>query len=273
MRFQLTRSRGAWRLTLTEPDRQALFQLTRSRGAWRSRLTAIDELKDISTHTLTWSVTGWKIPWYLENWISTHTLTWSVTGRKVSWLYPQQISTHTLTWSVTEYWNLTPNNIEFQLTRSRGAWLDYYTQPIQLYIISTHTLTWSVTKTILQFLDFQSISTHTLTWSVTAIFHIRQESYTFQLTRSRGAWQRGVNCRNTLGHFNSHAHVERDTCIYNVMDKIKISTHTLTWSVTHHLFAFYYITLISTHTLTWSVTLDVVYIWCLLNVMRTYFFI
>lgn len=30
---------------------------------------------------------------------------------------------------------------------------------------------------------------------------------------------------------------------------------------------------ISTHTLTWSVTLDVVYIWCLLNVMRTYFFI
>lgn len=30
---------------------------------------------------------------------------------------------------------------------------------------------------------------------------------------------------------------------------------------------------ISTHTLTWSVTLDVVYIWCLLNVMRTYCFI
>lgn len=31
--------------------------------------------------------------------------------------------------------------------------------------------------------------------------------------------------------------------------------------------------IISTHTLTWSVTLDVVYIWCLLNVMRTYCFI
>ena len=30
---------------------------------------------------------------------------------------------------------------------------------------------------------------------------------------------------------------------------------------------------ISTHTLTWSVTLDVVYIWCLLHMMRTYFFI
>ena len=52
-------------------------------------------------------------------------------------------------------------------------------------------------------------------------------------------------------NFNSHAHVERDKLdIKPVIDK-----------------------LISTHTLTWSVTLDVVYIWCLLNVMRTYFFI
>ena len=51
--------------------------------------------------------------------------------------------------------------------------------------------------------------------------------------------------------FNSHAHVERDgaTAVFDTS-------------------AF-----ISTHTLTWSVTLDVVYIWCLLNVMRTYFFI
>ena len=52
-------------------------------------------------------------------------------------------------------------------------------------------------------------------------------------------------------HFNSHAHVERDPV--SVRPAITNS--------------------ISTHTLTWSVTLDVVYIWCLLNVMRTYFFI
>ena len=51
--------------------------------------------------------------------------------------------------------------------------------------------------------------------------------------------------------FNSHAHVERDRVILAISLQI----------------------LISTHTLTWSVTLDVVYIWCLLNVMRTYFFI
>ena len=52
-------------------------------------------------------------------------------------------------------------------------------------------------------------------------------------------------------NFNSHAHVERDMCGTNFGGGAKISTHTLTWSV----------------------TLDVVHIWCLLNVMRTYFFI
>ena len=52
-------------------------------------------------------------------------------------------------------------------------------------------------------------------------------------------------------YFNSHAHVERDLIIELLEKDMQISTHTLTWSV----------------------TLDVVYIWCLLNVMRTYFFI
>ena len=52
--------------------------------------------------------------------------------------------------------------------------------------------------------------------------------------------------------FNSHAHVERDKAARVAYDALGD---------------------ISTHTLTWSVTLDVVYIWCLLNVMRTYFFI
>ena len=58
-------------------------------------------------------------------------------------------------------------------------------------------------------------------------------------------------CDTLTDDFNSHAHVERDSL-------------RLTLKPYHE---------ISTHTLTWSVTLDVVYIWCLLNVMRTYFFI
>ena len=52
-------------------------------------------------------------------------------------------------------------------------------------------------------------------------------------------------------NFNSHAHVERDDRVRKMVVEFEISTHTLTWSV----------------------TLDVVYIWCLLNVMRTYCFI
>ena len=54
-----------------------------------------------------------------------------------------------------------------------------------------------------------------------------------------------------VDNFNSHAHVERDADKTAKTEFVNISTHTLTWSV----------------------TLDVVYIWCLLNVMRTYFFI
>ena len=96
-------------------------------------------------------------------------------------------------------------------------------------------------------------------------------------------------------NFNSHAHVERDkpslrieladgisthTLTWSVTETMTgfmtaktISTHTLTWSVTMTLPRWQGSSMISTHTLTWSVTLDVVYIWCLLNVMRTYCFI
>ena len=77
----------------------------------------------------------------------------------------------------------------------------------------------------------------------------------------------------TIEDFNSHAHVERD--VLAVLDRyarVYFNSHAHverdptpgTQSG---------ISSISTHTLTWSVTLDVVYIWCLLNVMRTYFFI
>ena len=78
----------------------------------------------------------------------------------------------------------------------------------------------------------------------------------------------------TMINFNSHAHVERDFhkfCFF--LNIFIISTHTLTWSVTTAGNFKAPLEAISTHTLTWSVTLDVVYIWCLLNVMRTYCFI
>ena len=63
--------------------------------------------------------------------------------------------------------------------------------------------------------------------------------------------QSSIEQKQIYADFNSHAHVERDGDL--VLEFLGLD--------------------ISTHTLTWSVTLDVVYIWCLLNVMRTYFFI
>ena len=67
-----------------------------------------------------------------------------------------------------------------------------------------------------------------------------------------------LSCRfdNLLNYFNSHAHVERDCTVVNVIFALNISTHTLTWSVTDDWQANIYTKTISTHTLTWSVTDD-----------------
>ena len=148
--------------------------------------------RQISTHTLTWSVTGhisiatgdgntfqltrsrgaWHakmIMWRPQERISTHTLTWSVTRhRGIQWRQ-SNISTHTLTWSVTYHHLCQQATPTFQLTRSRGAWL----------------------KEVFKWLTLKTISTHTLTWSVTSILGEPSAGERFQLTRSRGAWQGG----------------------------------------------------------------------------------
>ena len=146
VQFQLTRSRGAWptiRKSSSIPinfnshahvERDGLdkalketnkkFQLTRSRGAWRVSFETFQLKGQISTHTLTWSVTGRFSVTEMKTGISTHTLTWSVTKFMQVTYYPEVISTHTLTWSVT----------------LRQRYHERKWNPI-----STHTLTWSVT--------------------------------------------------------------------------------------------------------------------------------
>ena len=143
--------------------------------------------------------------------ISTHTLTWSVTISTGYTAKVQKISTHTLTWSVTSdryYWNYL---WQFQLTRSRGAW---------------HGRKWKNCTWIY-------ISTHTLTWSVT--WRFQQMMFTLYDFNSHAHVERDLNsnCGDKWRyHFNSHAHVERDY-FSDVSDMLhKISTHTLTWSVT-----------------------------------------
>ena len=167
-----------------------------------------------------------------------------------------KISTHTLTWSVTNENNIKHNEYIFQLTRSRGAWHQRNYIYTGVYIISTHTLTWSVTHKVCPCCFHRTISTHTLTWSVTVChilldiwYSISTHTLTwsvtssekfivqycwFQLTRSRGAWPLVIREVYDTIHFNSHAHVERDSFWDLSSDQNQISTHTLTWSVTNY---------------------------------------
>ena len=172
------------------------------------------------------------------------------------------ISTHTLTWSVTYCVSQKVFIHEFQLTRSRGAWLLIYLSSFpRLYFnshahverdalhsqnmksspyISTHTLTWSVTISSAEYTPCFRISTHTLTWSVTryAIGKIKE----YIISTHTLTWS---VTQNLLPHINN----------------VFISTHTLTWSVTSGVSQRTFCIAISTHTLTWSVTLTATLAW------------
>ena len=83
-------------------------------------VNSLEEMQ-ISTHTLTWSVTSGALVYDDKSHISTHTLTWSVTTPFLYFVGQFSISTHTLTWSVTVWIRENILRLKFQLTRSRGA--------------------------------------------------------------------------------------------------------------------------------------------------------
>ena len=153
--------------------------------------------------------------WIKAYCISTHTLTWSVT--QLFWLqwFCHTISTHTLTWSVT-CWQGEDNPCTVHFNSHAHVERDLHMNSFNVNMsISTHTLTWSVTF-IGSYSGFKlTISTHTLTWSVTGSPSNSFAMLTFQLTRSRGAWQTKTETLDLKKNFNSHAHVERDE---NVVD-------------------------------------------------------
>ena len=103
----------------------------------------------------------------------------------------------------------------------------------------------------------QAISTHTLTWSVTqvgtAVRHhechfnshahverdhtelekeFQQENFNSHAHVERDRLALTLKLENL--NFNSHAHVERDAFNLSTASMSTISTHTLTWSVTHY---------------------------------------
>ena len=80
--------------------------------------------------------------------------------------------------------------------------------------------------------------------------------FTFQLTRSRGAWRSGKCWGHRTFAISTHTLTWSVTHSHPIATFIqKISTHTLTWSVTTFTILYFLKWKISTHTLTWSVTL------------------
>ena len=76
--FQLTRSRGAWRAVVINHNVYNEFQLTRSRGAWLLRLHTPPVPLHFNSHAHV-ERDEWYKKFIGEAEISTHTLTWSVT--------------------------------------------------------------------------------------------------------------------------------------------------------------------------------------------------
>ena len=123
LKFQLTRSRGAWHTYAMKVLGLKSFQLTRSRGAWLLGDKVVNCSCLISTHTLTWSVTTADLKISADVFISTHTLTWSVTCRFfLCRLFICHFNSHAHVERDGNTLCCFACLSLFQLTRSRGAW-------------------------------------------------------------------------------------------------------------------------------------------------------
>ena len=99
--------------------------------------------------------------------------------------------------------------------------------------ISTHTLTWSVTfPPPYPAVDSRDFNSHAHVERDGSFFSYRNENRNFNshahVERDRFSYYRVEEKLN----FNSHAHVERDEKVKIIVFHFRISTHTLTWSVT-----------------------------------------
>ena len=169
--------------------RNVKFQLTRSRGAWPATTLWSNATNAISTHTLTWSVTKSVCQLWNNNVISTHTLTWSVTDYMRYHIIVErfQLTRSRGAWPSTftilvkiRYFNSHAHVERDKLLMIDIIQISHFNShahverdPMNLQdaqnagYISTHTLTWSVTQLWTVFWKNTMISTHTLTWSVT----------------------------------------------------------------------------------------------------------
>ena len=165
------------------------FQLTRSRGAWPKGYCYCYAKVHFNSHAHVERDQGLVCP--QEPWIyfnsHAHVERDMVLVLSISFDRVFQLTRSRGAW--LNFLTMKCISPKFQLTRSRGAWHALGAGRLKHMVISTHTLTWSVTFGSLVYLTLKK----------------------FQLTRSRGAWP-----------------VTKPTDL----KADKISTHTLTWSVT-----------------------------------------
>ena len=100
--------------------------------------------------------------------------------------------------------------LEFQLTRSRGAWLASFNAKNYRKYFNSHA--------------------HVERDVFLPLFVCVMSDFNSHAHVERDAYSRLLN--HNTGNFNSHAHVERDNSSMWSRQTFDISTHTLTWSVT-----------------------------------------
>ena len=187
-RFQLTRSRGAWPISVFWIAKYRYFNshahVERDACSFQQNYCVLNfnSHAHVERDTFPFTIAGETLNFnshaHVERdlggnstnsfrGISTHTLTWSVTNRFVHIISRKGISTHTLTWSVTCDSSSVCRYRLFQLTRSRGAWLIPVVswKLMKLFQLTRSRGAWQISGT-----------------STNVVF-------LFQLTRSRGAWQ------------------------------------------------------------------------------------
>ena len=168
MLFQLTRSRGAWHLLAVIQALNWQFQLTRSRGAW---LPMAYLKKSLSIFQLTRSRGAWlgnnknRTLWYHFNshaHVERDARRLPVVEEQINFNSHAHVerdvqigASNPLSYHFNSHAHVERDLLkfqkngktwQFQLTRSRGAWLQKVRCEMPDAVISTHTLTWSVTS-------------------------------------------------------------------------------------------------------------------------------
>ena len=135
--FQLTSSRGGWRSPPSTRQGSGIFQLTSSRGGWRMDYGCWQWNTYFNSHPHE-EDDGYGQDMTSQDDISTHILTRRMTMGCFSFRLCGDISTHILTRRMTHIRPFWVWLQVFQLTSSRGGWLQTTPQHLQALHFNSH---------------------------------------------------------------------------------------------------------------------------------------